>query len=779
MTIAKRINYLVLVITVMAAIFVLLFSAQRQYLGDRDQLLQGTVSHIRSQSQLQYEIYSDNLGALGRDAAAITNISPAIRYTTLNGADGAILVDNGLPIPGGMPDVKALRSGVSPVEASRTLSNGGQLGQSLPLLSLALTRAEYLHQTIPIHSLINPLESDLSRGDFERALMAPAEANSLHVIGYAHVVIDRQALLLAGLPKLLPLLGACVLFVLLCMTLARRITRKITAPLTRLQQLAGDIADGRVSSRSDIGDSGEMREIVNTLDLIMGDLSDYRSRISVDHRLLSLKVEERTEQLSRRNQELNRAVREVTRTKNQLRELAYFDALTSLPNRRLFSEQLALLIRLAMRNQQTLGLMFLDLDNFKRINDSLGHRAGDLLLKEVARRLSSCVRESDVVAHYVDSDSRIDVSRLGGDEFTVVLNQLASEEAAGLVARRIIETLTKPMTIDEHEIVVTPSIGIAIVPRDGSDVDEVLRCADTAMYHAKSSGKNNYLYYSPEMDAAGVDRLRLENDLRKAVERGQMHLHYQPQVDTVTGSVIGAEALMRWHHPDLGDISPGQFIPVAEESGLIGELGDWALDSACAQMVAWDQDGISLDKVSVNVSATQFSDKFTHRLQEVLETHGLEAQRLQLEITEGMVMEDTASTIGSLREIKALGVRLSIDDFGTGYSSLSYLSHFPLDELKIDRSFVMDIGKSDNDDSLVIAIIAMARSMGLELVAEGVETDVQYHFLSQHDAKVIQGFLFSGAVPADKLQHLMDPFHFMGQIQGMPRPLAASAQEGR
>ncbi|RLA46852.1 MAG: GGDEF domain-containing protein, partial [Gammaproteobacteria bacterium] len=480
---------------------------------------------------------------------------------------------------------------------------------------------------------------------------------------------------------------------------------------------------------------------------------------------LSMKVEERTSQLSRRNEELNQAVKEVTETKDRLRQLAYYDSLTSLPNRRLFTEQLDLLLRLSKRNKEMMALLFLDLDNFKRINDSLGHSAGDLLLREVGKRLSSCVRDSDVVAHYVESGSaRIDVSRLGGDEFTVVLNQLDSAESAGVVARRLISALTQPVTIEGHELVVTPSIGIAISPNDSNEVEGLLKAADTAMYHAKSSGKNHFLFYHSDMDAAGVDRLKLETDLRKAIERDELVLHYQPQVDTQTGSVVGAEALMRWQHPEQGLVPPFKFIPLAEEMGLIGALGDWGLQEACRQMVELQSLGLNLPKMSVNVSALQFNPAFIERVNEVLKETGLRPSRLELELTEGIMMDDTDATLSALDDLKELGVNLSIDDFGTGYSSLSYLSRFPLDELKIDRSFVIDYDKSENDASLIIAIIAMARSMKLKLVAEGVETHEQYHFLRQHGANVIQGYLFSKPVPLEELKPLLTRGYFRDQI---------------
>jgi predicted signal transduction protein with EAL and GGDEF domain len=372
-----------------------------------------------------------------------------------------------------------------------------------------------------------------------------------------------------------------------------------------------------------------------------------------------------------------------------------------------------------------------------------------------------------VVAHYVDSSTKIDVSRLGGDEFTVVLNQVDSRDSVAVVAQRVMEALCQPMLIGDHELVVTPSIGIALAPVDASDVEGLLKAADTAMYHAKSGGRSACVFYHKDMDAAGVDRLQLELDLRRALERGEFLLHYQPQVDTHSGSVVGAEALLRWVHPERGMVAPGTFIPLLEEIGFIGAVGEWVLREACRQMKEFEALGLSLPKMAVNVSAAQFNPAFVHSVRDILEEAGLAPSRLELELTEGVVMEDASVTLNALADLKELGVSLAIDDFGTGFSSLSYLSRFPLDELKIDRSFVVGLNKSEADASLVVAIISMARSMKLRLVAEGVETEEQYHFLTDNGAHVIQGYLFSKPVPAEDLQPLLSPWHFMEQIQAM------------
>ncbi len=769
MTVANKISSLIVAITLVAGLLVSMYTAQREYRAARDNLLRTTAFAVANTPRLQLAVYNRNLATLRSEADEIKALSPAIGYIGIHDIAGkSLLQKDPSGIAQGLSLLK-LRRGVSPLDPSLTSLPSEIVLDNRVTLALLLGGEVVIHQTLPVYSLIKPTEGGISVEEFGRELARSSLEGSRHAIGYVHLGISRTALWAQILPSLL-LVGAISLaFVIICLVIAHRITRSITRPLERLAQLANDIGSGSVNSNLDLHGSNEISEIASLLNSIMGGLKNYKSKIDVDHHLLSLKVEERTRQLSRRNEELNEAVREVTRTKNRLREMAYFDSLTALPNRRLFTEQLNLLIRLARRHDQTLALMFLDLDNFKRINDSLGHAAGDLLLKQVAHRLSDCVRESDVVAHYVDSETRIDVSRLGGDEFTVVLNQLEQPESAGLVARRLIESLVQPMTIDGHELVITPSIGIAIFPRDADNVEDLLRAADTAMYHAKQGGKNNYLYYGSEMEASGLDRLQLETDLRRAIEREEMRLYYQPQVDTVTGNVIGVEALMRWQHGEMGLVPPFKFIPLAEELGLIGELGSWALEEACNNVIALRKQGLKLPRVSVNVSPVQFNEAFVNRVAEVLQEAGLEPNALQLELTESIAMDDATTTIALMDSLKEIGVRLSIDDFGTGYSSLSYLSRFPLDELKIDRSFVIDLDKSENNAKLAAAIIAMARSLNLELVAEGVESVDQYRFLTHEGAKIIQGYLFSPPVELEDLKPMLDPFHFAQQIQAIPR----------
>ncbi|KAA1194432.1 EAL domain-containing protein [Pseudohalioglobus sediminis] len=766
MTIAAKINALVIAIVISMSLLVSGFASIREYRLERDRLLTQLVDEATGRPDVALYLFFDARDALASSLGGLLE-HPAVHYGLVYNTEGEILVSR----PPGPADsvlpLSRLREGLSLADVGLSSLDGAGRPVSEGLLGAVLGSDRYFQLTVPVISAINPLLRETSQEDFLLAASRPAAEKARHVIGYLQLAVNQRDLLWQVLPGLLLVVGACLLFALICLALSLAFTRRITAPISHLARVADGISSGNLEDPVRVSGSGEIRDIANIINRVIADVSSYKRERDVDHQLLSMKVEERTEQLSRRNQELNRAVKQVTKTKNRLRQMAYYDALTSLPNRRLFTEQLSLLLKLAKRNSQMLALLFLDLDNFKRINDSLGHSAGDLLLREVGLRLSGCVRESDVVAHYVDNTAKIDVSRLGGDEFTVVLNQIDKAESAAAVAERLMSALTEPMLIEGHELVVTPSIGIALAPDHADDVEGLLRCADTAMYHAKAAGKAAFLFYDSTMEDAGLERLALENDLRKALEHDELVLFYQPQVDTQSGKVVGAEALLRWQHPEQGLIPPFRFIPLAEEMGLIAEIGEWTIREACNQIKRFAKDGVLLPKVAVNVSALQFTPSFSRKVRTILQETGVDPGVLELELTEGVVMGDTSTSVQALAELRELGVSLSIDDFGTGYSSLSYLSRFPLDELKIDRSFVVDAIESEQGASLVRAIIAMAQGLGLKLVAEGVETMEQYDFMTASGATVIQGYLFSPPVPANKLAVLLSPWHFQEQIQGL------------
>lgn len=450
---------------------------------------------------------------------------------------------------------------------------------------------------------------------------------------------------------------------------------------------------------------------------------------------------------------LQRSIRhaiERKRAEEQILFLAYYDSLTNLPNRVLFNERLDTVLAINKRHKRLAAMLFLDIDNFKRINDTLGHRIGDLLLKGVADRLvnSGCLRKSDSISNstiYKRGEIfKTTVARLGGDEFTILLSEIKSSQDAGKVANRIIDELAKPFVFNNQELFITVSIGITIYPLDGGDIDSLLKNADIAMYKAKAQGKNNYQYFKHSMNATAFELLKMENDLHKALERNELVLHYQPQIEIRTGKIIGMEALIRWQHPDDGLIPPGKFIPLAEESGLILPIGEWILNTACKQNKSWQEAGFDPITVSVNLSSIQFErSNLIDTVVNALNESFLEPCYLVLEITETILMQTKEATIAVLQELNKMGLQFSLDDFGTGYSSLSYLRCFPLYSLKIDRSFISDMNNNRDTANIVKAIIAMAHSLRIKVVAEGVETEDQIAFLYAQDCDEIQGFVRS------------------------------------
>ncbi len=430
-------------------------------------------------------------------------------------------------------------------------------------------------------------------------------------------------------------------------------------------------------------------------------------------------------------------------SERRIHRLAYYDALTHLPNRTLFQDRLHTALQQAERNGQWVVLMFLDLDRFKPINDSLGHAAGDRMLQEVATRLSACVSQDDTVA------------RMGGDEFTLLLPSQGDREIALKraiqVAELILGRLARPFTLEGREFFVTASIGVALSPQDGAELSLLMKNADTAMYHAKEMGKNNFQFYQAEMNARALERLELESDLRRALELGEFVLHYQPQFTGDGRRLTGAEALLRWQHPRRGLVPPSEFIPVLEEIGLVAQVGDWLLAEACKQLRSWHKAKVRVPKVSVNLSARQFADgQLGERIAAILYETGIPPACLELELTESILMSDVAEAMQILSGLKRLGLAIAVDDFGTGYSSLNYLKQFPIDVLKIDRSFVDGLPHGEQDAQIARAIIAMAHSLNLMVIAEGVESQAQLDFLREHGCDEVQGYLFGRPMPAEQ-----------------------------
>jgi len=436
--------------------------------------------------------------------------------------------------------------------------------------------------------------------------------------------------------------------------------------------------------------------------------------------------------------------RDRKRAEDTVERQAHYDLLTNLPNRTTFRDRLTVALAQAGRNRKMLAVLFVDLDRFKTIVDTLGHTIGDQVLRGVAERLGASLEEGDTLA------------RMGGDEFVILLPQINRADRAVRVAQRIIEAIKPPFHFDRNELHITMSIGITLFPYDGEDADTLLKNADTALYRAKEQGRNNYQLYTPAMNARAFERLALENSLRRAVERKEFLMYYQPQIDVRTQTIVGAEALLRWQHPDLGIVYPSEFISIAEETGLITQLGEWVLRTACMQNKVWQKAGLPPITVAVNLSARQFQQQdLVENVARILKETGLDARWLEMEITEGIAMQNADYTNVLLRGLKEMGVRVALDDFGTGYSSLNYLKKFPIDTLKIDQSFVRDLTTDANDAAIANAVIVLAHSLKLKVIAEGVETRQQEAFLLEHHCDLIQGFLFSSPLPAAAFEVLI------------------------
>ncbi len=511
------------------------------------------------------------------------------------------------------------------------------------------------------------------------------------------------------------------------------------------------------SDRHSDEDYQQLWEVLSKTDLWKGELCDKRkdgSTFSAQHTISA--VRDSTGQITHYI-DLFRDISEKKQQEEYIRNLAHYDQLTGLPNRALFIDRLKQSIYRARRKHQNIGLMFIDLDRFKYVNDTLGHDAGDELLAKVAERLNETVREQDTV------------SRLGGDEFTIILEELAAPEDSVLVADKLIQHLCQPLDIKGHEMVVGASVGISTFPLHGDDQDTLIKCADTAMYHAKESGRNQSKLYNESMSAKASERFHLERLLRKAIEDEEFELYFQPQINITSGRVCGCETLIRWNNPEQGLIGPMEFIPLAEETGLIIPLGEWVLHHSLVCANRWQEQGVEDITVSVNVSSKQLSaGNFAEKVRQLVTLNAFPPERLELEITESAVMENPNQVIAELNQIRELGVNISLDDFGTGYSSLSYLKKLPVTKVKIDRSFVRDINVDKDDEEIVKAIIAMSRTLGLKVIAEGAETKDHIDFIRRADCHDVQGYYYSQPLPEADFIRFITEFNKRPPEQTLP-----------
>ncbi len=574
------------------------------------------------------------------------------------------------------------------------------------------------------------------------------------VIGCIYLRSDMEAVH----ERLLWFLGivAIVLLVSLLVTLvlSAHLQRIITDPLLRLSAIARRVRTEKNYSVRVIGEGNdELGHLITDFNTMLDEIQSRDSELR-EHRLqLEGRVAQRTRELENANALLEQSKKQAESVASRMEYHAHHDALTGLPNRILLNDRINNELAHARRQQTNAALLFLDLDRFKIINDSLGHAIGDQLLRVIARRLCNCVRDEDTVA------------RLGGDEFMVLLPRISGSADAGRIAKKILEALEDTISCSGHELHITTSIGISIFPYDGTDAETLTKHADISMYRAKELGRNKAVYYTAEMNAGSRKQLALETNLRKAIERNQLRLFYQPKVDINRNMIVGVEALLRWKHPTMGFISPLDFIPVAENSGLIVPIGEWVMKTAFTQLKQWHNAGFSELTVAVNLSSAQLSRPgFEDFVAEALGVSGLDGRMTELEITENMAMENIDSAITVLESLKCMGVSIAMDDFGTGYSSLNYLRRLPIDIVKIDKSFVHEIPDSAEDVSIASTIIAMAQSLKLSVIVEGVENVRQLNFFRQQGVNFVQGYLFSKPVPASEILKILESQTIAGTV---------------
>jgi len=565
-------------------------------------------------------------------------------------------------------------------------------------------------------------------------------------LGSLVVIMDRNALY-DRIQQYIIIASIIVLVsILVAVFLSAVLQHIITQPILILANLTHQVSKQKdYSLRAHSVSKDEMSILMTGFNEMLGAIQERDAKLEEHRNHLERTVAIRTAELRKLNQKLTYQ--------------AYHDALTNLPNRALFIKRVEQAISQAEQTSENLAMLFIDLDRFKVINDTLGHSAGDRLLQDVAERLLRCTR--------LPQDT---VARLGGDEFTFLLREINEFEEVGIVADQIIQTLSTPLCYEQQEFYITPSIGISLYPKDGLDVIELMKNADAGMYLAKKQGRNTYRFFTHNEREMSAQRLKMENRLRQALECEQFEVWYQPCFEIATGQIIGAEALVRWRSPELNLVPPTQFIPLAEDTGLIIPIGEWVLHTACEESSLWQQSDTPMLHVSVNISARQFvQENLLEHIEDLIEELSIKPQQLELELTETLIMPNAQDAIETLHSLKKLGIRLSIDDFGTGYSSLSYLKRFPIDTVKIDQCFVRDLSTNQDDKALVNAIIAMAHKLNLTVVAEGVETHEQLQFLLDNKCDFVQGFLCGKPMPAEEFR----------QVLQHPTPFKQMIEEGK
>jgi len=770
MTFFARSRWYLVLLSSLSILILVAIAASRAFENSIMLFERTAFSAIASEHELPFLIYSDDQSRLEKlQASAVAEFEVDVFLTWDAAGEPIAVYSRTAGNTQQYPRLPALRQD-SPIAEPGTamVGSGGDL-RGLSLWSALLDPGSVVYITLPVFSSLDPTQDDWAVDDFVGARIAPENGNSSRfVVGYAGLGASVTHWSTAALVSAWPFALVLLIPMLGLIGFSESLRRRITRPMEELQEFSRQVGTDGSAQKLRMEFSGELRDVFDAINQLVNRLRRREQEIESGQKQLSRKADESASRLSLREEELKQAAEQITEAKDRLHRAAYYDALTALPNRALFHEQLRQLLSVRERDGRYLALLLVNLNNFRRINESLGYTVGDQLLALVAQRLIGCVRASDMLTTNRQSATSIDVSRIGGDEFSLVLPMQDSPESAGEVAQRALRALAEPCSVEGHEIALTASIGISIAPSDGDNAEELLRAAAAALHHGKGGLNNEVIYYRQDMDTSAVDQFKFEIELRRALDREQLVLHYQPQVDTFDGAIVGAEALLRWQHPEFGLVSPDRFIPIAEELGMMRELGDWVLLEACRQMRDCSAQGLELPRVAVNVSAMEVSGDFVQRVWSALEKHGLRPSSLELGLSEGVLDDANPELARSVTALGDMGVYLSLDNFGTAGAPLACLGRYSLNEIKIDRRFVSGCDAPGDNGRLAKAIIAMAESLQMRPLAEGVETPGEYRFLAANGVRTMQGYLFSKPVSGEELQALLGvPWYYASQIQRM------------
>jgi diguanylate cyclase (GGDEF)-like protein len=766
----QKFNLLTILGLFLLGCLLMLLASHWQYHQSLENITSNTSARVEQRADWQYALYIKDKALIKSQLEELYS-SSAITGAAIYSWNGDVLAHRNVEETdfASPPRLKTLRDNTSVASVGVGVIDEGVIQESTAFWSALSGSDQLLHLSTPIITTVNVGEKGLGATDFLRGSNITT-SSSRRILGYSYLKIDPRELLRSTLPPVLQIMAVYVALGFLGVFIIFLFTRSVRSSMDQLHEIADGIASGKSAKELSLSKNSDLQPITDAINSILKNLDSAKHEAKVDGNLMRMKVHESESRLEEQSGELDKVSEEVRETKEKLLKTTYYDELTNLPNKNLFEEKLQTLLNSNERSKGKLALLHLHLSNFRRINDALGNAAGDLVLIEASKRLQDYLRLNDIVSHKGDETSQHDVARIGRDEFAIVLDNIESRESAGEVVSRLIEKLSEPIQAEEQEVILAPTVGIAVTPEHGSNIDELARAADLAMSKAEPGPNGGYLYFSEKLASTEQEDMQFEAHLRKAKEANQFQLHYQPQVDTVHGSIACVEALLRWEHPDLGRVPPGHFIPVAKELGMMEELSRWIIQASLRQLKDYRDTGLELPRVAVNLPADELNLELVNYIRDTLLQLELNPSSIELGLSNIVLMDENSKEYQALQNLSELGAYLSLDNFGISSTPLSHLNHYPLNELKLDRNIVRECNLSASKASLVRTVIAVADSLELNVVAEGVETEGEFHFLANNGARDMQGFLFSKPVSPEELRRQLEiPWFYMSQIEEMKR----------